>query len=90
MRGVWLAATLGSVGVGCTVEASQQLGDECLMTRECVAPLRCELTAEGVSRCAAPVRFDAGGLVLDTGPPDTGPPDAGPPDAGPPETDAQP
>jgi len=69
------------------------------MTRECVEPLRCELTSQGVSRCAAPVRLDAAGFVLDavvdtgppdTGPADTGPADTGPKDAGPADNDAMP
>lgn len=86
---VGFALTLAvSIAVGgCSVEGSQALGEPCLMTRECVAPLRCEVTAEGVSRCAAPVRLDAAAwavdAVADAGPADTGPADAGPADAGP-------
>ncbi len=85
--GLALTLGLGFALGGCSVEGSQALGEPCLMTRECVAPLRCEVTAEGVSRCAAPVRLDAAAwavdAVADTGPTDTGPTDTGPTDTSP-------
>lgn len=90
--GLALTLGLGFALGGCSVEGSQALGEPCLMTRECVAPLRCEVTAEGVSRCAAPVRLDAAvwavDAATDAGPADTGPADSGTTDAGP--ADAEP
>ncbi len=43
---------------GCTIERTRQLGDDCLMDRECAAGLRCQISSDGTSRCVAPVRFD--------------------------------
>jgi hypothetical protein len=77
-----LLLCLAGAAAGCSVEGSQALGEECLMSRECVAPLRCEVTAEGVSRCAAPVRLDAAALAVDAAS-EAGPGDARPADAGP-------
>ncbi len=45
---------------GCSIEGTRQRGDECLQDRECVAPLRCEVTTNGTSRCVTPTRLDAG------------------------------
>jgi hypothetical protein len=71
---------------GCTVEGSRQAGDSCLMSRECAAPLRCELTAEGVSRCVPPVRLDLPAVDASAPPPDVAaPPDAPPDVAAPPD-----
>ena len=44
----WLGgAVLGVTLVGCTIEGTRQRGDECLQDRECVSPLRCEVTPDG-------------------------------------------
>lgn len=69
------------VAVGCSIEGTRQRGDECLQDRECVAPLRCEVTPTGSSRCVTPTRLDAGPpvdvvVVVDAGTP---PVDAGTP-----------
>ncbi|MDB4930360.1 MAG: hypothetical protein JWM10_2844, partial [Myxococcaceae bacterium] len=55
-RAVLAAVLLG----GCTIEGTRQRGDECLQDRECVSPLRCEVTPDGRSLCVTPVRLDAG------------------------------
>ncbi|MBL8604461.1 MAG: hypothetical protein JNK72_21220 [Myxococcales bacterium] len=81
---VWPLVFLGVAIAGCSIEATRQRGDECLMQRECVSGLVCVLTSEGVSRCETPVRLDAS--VADTGPADTGPADTGPADTGPADT----
>lgn len=72
----------------CTIEHTRQLGDECLQTRECAEPLRCEVTTEGVSRCVAPVRI--GPFPDASAPPPDAAPDvtAAPPDAPTPPPDA--
>lgn len=54
-RRVLLILALG----GCSVEGARQVGDTCLSDRECVAPLRCELTPAGAQRCVIPARVDA-------------------------------
>lgn len=57
----WLAgAVLGVCLAGCSIEGTRQRGDECLQDRECVAPLRCEVTPDGRSLCVTPTRLDAG------------------------------
>lgn len=90
---------LGTV-LGCSIEGTRQLGDTCLMQRECASPLRCEVTSDGNARCVTPTRLDvvlpdvsavedtgpADMGPVDTGPADTGPPDTGPADTGPPDT----
>ena len=68
----WLGgAVLGVTLVGCTIEGTRQRGDECLQDRECVSPLRCEVTPDGRSLCVSPTRLDAG-APIDTGAADTG------------------
>jgi len=69
---------------GCTVEGSRQAGDPCLMSRECAAPLRCELTSEGVSRCVPPVRLDLPAPDASAPPPDVAAPLDAPPEVAPP------
>lgn len=61
-RATWAvgAALMGALLGGCSIEGTRQRGDECLQDRECVAPLRCEVTPDGRSLCVTPVRLDAG------------------------------
>jgi hypothetical protein len=74
----WLrGAVLGVTLLGCSIEGTRQRGDECLQDRECVSPLRCEVTPDGRSLCVTPTRLDAGSPV-----------DAGAADAGPAPVDA--
>lgn len=54
----WAALCL--LAGGCSIEGTRQRGDECLQDRECVSPLRCEVTTNGTSRCVTPTRLDAG------------------------------
>lgn len=68
LRGAVLGVTLG----GCSIEGTRQRGDECLQDRECVSPLRCEVTPDGRSLCVTPTRLD-GGSPVDAGAADTGP-----------------
>lgn len=84
-------AVLGLAVGGCTIEGTRQRGDECLQHRECVPPLRCEVTTSGLSLCVAPTRLDAGprdAPAPDTGPGDSSAADAGPGDATPGEAGA--
>ncbi len=74
LRIVALVALLG----GCTVEGSRQAGDTCLMARECAAPLRCEVTSEGVARCVPPVRLELPDAAAPDAAPDVAPVDAAP------------
>lgn len=92
--GLRLAALCLLAG-GCSIEGTRQRGDECLQDRECVAPLRCEITTNGTSRCVTPTRLDAGPPVdvvvaVDAGPPpvDMPPADMPPPVDVPPPVDA--
>ena len=55
-RVVYLA--LGLALASCTIERTRQLGDDCLMDRECASGLRCQSTSDGTLRCVAPARFD--------------------------------
>ena len=73
--GTWLGcAVLGVALVGCSIEGTRQRGDECLQDRECVSPLRCEVTPDGRSLCVAPTRLDAGSpMTLDVRPPTDNP-----------------
>jgi len=67
----WAALCL--LAGGCSIEGTRQRGDECLQDRECVAPLRCEVTTNGTSRCVTPTRLDAGPPVdVVTAAPDAG------------------
>jgi len=72
--GTWLGcAVLGVALGGCSIEGTRQRGDECLQDRECVSPLRCEVTPDGRSLCVAPTRLDAGSPVDAGAPADAGP-----------------
>jgi hypothetical protein len=83
----WLGwAVLGLSLGGCSIEGTRQRGDECLQDRECVSPLRCEVTTDGRSLCVSATRLDAGPPVdLGAPPVDSGP---APVDAGPGPVDA--
>lgn len=68
----WLGgAVLGLTLGGCSIEGTRQRGDECLQDRECVSPLRCEVTPDGRSLCVYPTRLDAG-VPTDVGAADAG------------------
>jgi hypothetical protein len=88
---------LGLALAGCTIERTRQLGDDCLMDRECASGLRCQTSVDGTSRCIAPVRFDVPLIpgtdatpeaAAETSPPP--PPDVTPADVTAPPPDAQP
>ena len=49
---------LGLALAGCTIERTRQLGDDCLMDRECASGLRCQSSLDGTLRCTSPARFD--------------------------------
>ena len=72
----WLGcAVLGLCAAGCSIEGTRQRGDECLQDRECVSPLRCEVTTDGRSLCVTPTRLDAGTApAVDAGAADAGTP----------------